>query len=298
MAGCFSFTASGNRCFRIYFASAGMKSKQIELDDGTTMHCWVPKKTSNKPALILIHGLGANAMWQWSSQLRPFRRHFNLYVPDLLFFGRSFTTRPEKTELFQSQCVMKLVEKLGVSKFHVAGVSYGGFVAYHLAHLYPEAVQKVVLIAAGVCLEEKDMKEGLFNAPDLETAISILLPQTAANLKKLLKLSFVRAAPKMVPSCLLQDFIANMVTDRRDERIELINNLIAGRKASDLPVIHQETLIIWGEHDQIFPLELGNRLKRHLGDRAELVLFKDAGHGVHVEKSTKFNSQLKKFLLG
>lgn len=184
-----------------------MKSKQIELDDGTTMHCWVPKKTSNKPALILIHGLGANAMWQWSSQLRPFRRHFNLYVPDLLFFGRSFTTRPEKTELFQSQCVMKLVEKLGVSKFHVAGVSYGGFVAYHLAHLYPDAVQKVVLIAAGVCLEEKDMTEGLFNAPDLETAISILLPQTAANLKKLLRLSFVRA-PKMVPSCLLQDFIA------------------------------------------------------------------------------------------
>jgi hypothetical protein len=30
-----------------------------------------------------------------------------------------------------------------------------------------------------------------------------------------------------------------MVTDRRDERIELVNNLIASRKASDLPVIHQ-----------------------------------------------------------
>ena len=62
---------------------------------------------------------------------------------------------------------MKLVEKLGVSKFHVVGVSYGGFVAYHLAHLYPDAVQKVVLVAAGVCLEEKDLTEGIFKTPDL-----------------------------------------------------------------------------------------------------------------------------------
>ena len=33
-----------------------------------------------------------------------------------------------------------------------------------------------------------------------------------------------------------------MVTDRREERIELINHLIAGRKASDLPVMHQVKL--------------------------------------------------------
>lgn len=296
MASCFSLTASGDRYYHIYFRIAGMKSKLVELEDGTKMHCWVPKKTRNKPVLILLHGLGANAMWQWSSQIRAFRGHFNLYVPDLIFFGKSFTTRPERTELFQAQCVMKLMEKLGATKFHVVGVSYGGFVAYRLAQLYPDAVQKLALVAAGVCLEEKDLKEGVLKVSDLATAKSILLPQTAANLKTLLKLSFARA-PKMVPSCLLHDIIINMFADRRDERVELINHLISGRKASDLPVIHQETLIIWGEHDQIFPLELGNRLKRHLGDGAELVLFKDAGHAVHLEKPAEFNNKLKKFLL-
>ena len=30
-----------------------------------------------------------------------------------------------------------------------------------------------------------------------------------------------------------------MVTDRRQERVELVNHLIAGRKASELPLIHQ-----------------------------------------------------------
>lgn len=296
MASCFSITASGNRYYRVFFRMAGMKSKLVELEDGTRMHCWVPKKTSNKPVLILIHGLGASGMWQWSSQIRAFRGHFNLYVPDLVFFGKSYTTRPERTELFQAQCVMKLMENFGMTKFHVVGVSYGGFVAYRLAQLYPDAVQKLTLVAAGVCLEEKDMEEGLLKVSDLATARSLLLPQTTANLKALMKLSFVKA-PK-TPSCLLQDFIINMFADRRDERAELVNHLVEGRKVSDLPVIHQKTLIIWGEHDQIFPLELGNRLKRHLGDGAELVSFKDAGHAVHLEKSAAFNNQLKKFLLG
>ena len=97
MTGYFTFTVSLNRCFHIYFASAGMKSKLVELGDGTTMHCWVSKKISNKPALVLIHGLGANAMWQWRSRIQPFRG----LREQSYFFGKSFTTRPERTELFQ-----------------------------------------------------------------------------------------------------------------------------------------------------------------------------------------------------
>lgn len=285
MAGCFSFTDFRDQCYRISFLSAGMKSKLMDLGEGTTMHCWVPKKITDKPALLLIHGLGANAMWQWSAQIRPFSVYFNIYVPDLLFFGKSYTTRPERTEKFQAQCVMKMLENLGVTKYHVVGVSYGGFVGYSLAHMYPDAVQKLVLVASGVCLEEKDLQEGLFKISDLTTAVNILLPQTATNLKTLMKMSFFKA-PKMVPSCLLKDFILKMVIDRREERIELVNHLIAGKKSSDLPVISQETLLIWGEHDQIFPLELGYRLKRHLLDKPELVVFNDAGHAVHLEKQT------------
>lgn len=61
----------------------------------------------------------------------------------------------------------------------------------------------MVFVVAGVCLEEKDMSEGLFKVSDLATAINILLPQTTANLKRQMEFSFVKD-PKMVPSCLLQ----------------------------------------------------------------------------------------------
>ena len=53
--------------------------------------------------------------------------------------------------------------------FHVVGVSYGGFAAY------PDVIQKLTIVAAGVCLEEKDMEEGLLKVSDLATTRSILL---------------------------------------------------------------------------------------------------------------------------
>lgn len=92
----------------------------------------------------------------------------------------------------------------------------------------------------------------------------------------------------------------------------------------------QPTLIIWGDHDQVFPLELANRLKRfnprlvqivdvyvltlymyllqslnfepcitdrHLGDNAHLVVIKNAGHALNVEKPKEICKHVKLFLV-
>ncbi|PPD92999.1 hypothetical protein GOBAR_DD10031 [Gossypium barbadense] len=88
-----------------------------------------------------------------------------------------------------------------------------------------------------------------------------------------------------------------MCTEYLQERKDLILALHKDRKLSDLPKITQPTLIIWGEHDQIFPLELGHRLKRHLGDNAELVIIKNAGHAINAEKPKELFKHLKYFLI-
>lgn len=59
----------------------------------------------------------------------------------------------------------------------------------------------------------------------------------------------------------------------------------------------QETLIIWGKHDEVFPLEMGKRLEMHLGDKGKLVIIKRAGHVFNVERPGKFAKHLKYFLL-
>ncbi|XP_010269303.1 PREDICTED: uncharacterized protein LOC104606003 [Nelumbo nucifera] len=293
---CFSFTASRDWCYRYAFASTGLRSATTDLGDGTVVHCWVPKThKQNKPTLLLLHGFGANAMWQWGDILRSFVSRFNIYVPDLLFFGDSFTTRPERSESFQAQCMMRMMAAHGVQKMILIGLSYGGFVGYGMAAQFPEAVEKVVICCSGVCLEEKDMSEGLFIVSNLDDVFSVLLPQTPEKLRELMRLSFVKPA-KIVPSCFLRDFIDVMCTEYVEEKKELIHALLKDRKLSDLPKISQPTLIIWGEQDQVFPLVLGHRLKSYLGENAQLVVIKNAGHAVNFEKPKEIYKHLKPFL--
>ncbi|KAM6543893.1 hypothetical protein CsatB_008340 [Cannabis sativa] len=300
MCRCFSFTESKNWCYRSAFARSGLQSTVTDLQDGTHMHCWVPKHPNHsKPNLLLIHGLGANAMWQWGHLVPHLTPHFNLYIPDLVFFGDSHTTRPDRTESFQAECVFRVMEAQSVRKLSLVGLSYGGFVGYSLAAQYGDFVEKVVICGGGVSMEEKDLSEGnFFRVSDLEEATKILVPQTPQMLKKLMGFTFFRPLLLgLLPSFFLSDFIHAMFSEYVEEKRDLIRSIPKNRKLSDLPKISQPTLIIWGEHDQVFPLELAHRLKRHLGDNAELVVIKNSGHVFFVEKPKEFYKHLKSFLL-
>ncbi|CAN1813165.1 Uncharacterized protein Mb2734 [Linum perenne] len=266
MSKCFSFTASRDWFYRYSFANAGLRTVTTDLGDGTVIHCWVPRShKACKPTLLLVHGFGANAMWQYGDHLRQFTVKFNVYVPDLLFFGRSHTSRSERSESFQAECLMRVMRAHGVERTSLVGISYGGFVGYSMAAQFPGAIEKIVLCCAGVCLEEKDMENGLFKVSNLDEAASILMPQTPEKLKELMRFSFVKPA-KGVPTYFLSDFIDVMCTDYVHEKTDLIRSILSGRNLSELPpyINMQKTLIIWGDQDQIFPIELAHRLKRYL----------------------------------
>lgn len=119
---CFSFIAVMDWRFHRSFSRAGLREGKTDLGDGTVMHCWSPKnRDPARQDLVLIHGVGSNAMWQWNEFLPLFMPHYNVYVPDLVFFGDSYTTRPDRSEQFQAQCVAALMDALGVSRYiHMA----------------------------------------------------------------------------------------------------------------------------------------------------------------------------------
>lgn len=210
MTRCFiSFAGAKTWRYRFAFTKAGLRSSFTDLKDGTIMHCWVPaNRKESKQDLLLIHGLGANALWNWGDLVPLLTPHFNVYVPDLLFFGESFTTREERTESFQAQCVMRVMEAHSVRRLSLVGLSYGGFVGYSMAAQFREAVERVVICCAAVCMEEKDLREETFKVSDVEEAARILVPQTTDKLKELLAYSFFRPPPLgLLPSCLLNDLI-------------------------------------------------------------------------------------------
>lgn len=110
-----------------------------------------------------------------------------------------------------------------MKSMRVVGVSYGGFVAYSMATQFKERVERVVLCCAGICMEEKDMDEGMFKTKSVDEAISILLPQSPEKMKELMQLTFVKPSfnVKTVPTCILNDFI-----NVSGSSISLINHVL------------------------------------------------------------------------
>ncbi|KAL3721747.1 hypothetical protein ACJRO7_034138 [Eucalyptus globulus] len=296
MAKCFSLSATYDRWCRFSFSRAGLKSTTTDLGEGTVMHCWVPKTYKpNKPNLLLLHGLGPTGLWTWNMFISRFIERFNVYVPDLLFFGDSYTTRPEWTEHFQAQCVAGALKSQGVRKTNVVGPSYGGFVAYSLAAQFPEMVEKLVLWGAGVCMEEKDIEDGMFQVKSMDEAVKLLLPQTPEKMKEMLKVVFYKPVMN-IPTCFLQDFIDFIGMEHLQDWTRLINALFKDRKIHG-SFLTQPTLIIWGEYDKVFPLELGQRLKRHLDENAQLVIIKDCGHAANGGEVKEMYKHMKSFLI-
>ncbi|KAG8097321.1 hypothetical protein GUJ93_ZPchr0013g35447 [Zizania palustris] len=282
-----SFSAARDRFLRRRFLSAGLRPFSVRLPSpagaGTAVHVWAPTRPASRPVLLL-HGFGASATWQWAPYLRQLlAAGLDPIVPDLLFFGTSFSTVPDRSETFQARTMKSAMDAIGVRRFAVVGVSYGGFVGYRMAAMYPEAVEQAVMVCAGVCLEETDLAAGLFPVASVGEAAELLVPSQPTDVRRLVKLTFARPPPIM-PSCFLRDYINVMGSDHNQEKTELLQTLINDRKLSDLPKISQPTLIIWGEQDQVFPMELAHRLERHIGENSRLVVIKNAGHAVNLEK--------------
>jgi pimeloyl-ACP methyl ester carboxylesterase len=71
---------------------------------------------------------------------------------------------------------------------------------------------------------------------------------------------------------------------------------IAEKEKSKLSSLDIPVLLIWGERDRVFSLdEYGKPLKERL-PRAKLVIVKQAGHGVYLDKPDEFNELLDDFI--
>ena len=178
----------------------------LRLPGATTLRVWCPASPSRKPPLLLLHGFGGDAKWTWARNLPRLCRHFHVYAPDLVFFGaHSRSASPLRSVAFQARCAADAMRLLGVPRYDVAGISYGGFVAYRMAAAEARgAVGRVVVMTSGVAATPGEMRE--MAAREERTVEEALLPETAEGLRFLVRRSMHRPPPWM-PDFVLDDFI-------------------------------------------------------------------------------------------
>lgn len=195
-----------NVCVSHYLTWQGLRYELLQLDNGTTMATWVPKTRTHKPSLVLLHAFGLNSL-TWAKQVASFTTAFDVFIPDLLFSGKTFTTNTARSEIFQAECVFKLLQLLNVHEFSVVGTSYGGFVAYRLAHSYPTAVTKLVLSSSAVNMT-READAAMVTRFKTKDVTDILQPCDVEGVRRASVLAFHRQPPFTIP-----EFICNDILD-------------------------------------------------------------------------------------
>ncbi|KAL5995339.1 hypothetical protein ACLOJK_025397 [Asimina triloba] len=203
----FSFVIFRDYIISLFFRYCGLSPTAVRLDGQTSLALWRPARhRKGRPTLVLVHGFGGNAKWQWVHQIRALTDSFNVYVPDLIFFGDSVSDSDERSVEFQARCVAEGLKRVGLRRYSVSGISYGGFVAYWMAvALGEEVVEKVVILTAGICATEEEREEMKRRKVDGRDIVELLMPERAEDLRTLMEFSMHRVP--WVPLFVLQDFI-------------------------------------------------------------------------------------------
>ena len=239
------------------------------------------------PPLVLVHGLGSNAMQDWGRLVARLGRSYHVYAPDLPGFGRS--ERPGAADYgipLQVEAVRAFMAAVGVSRARVAGNSMGGWIVARLAGEHPELVERLVVVApAGM-------------RPDAAAPIpaEVLLPHDEEGVRRLV--AAVRHKPPALPWFLARDILARRLREEWIVR-RTLESMRAGRDwldgtlgRADMPV-----LIVWGKQDRLIPLAYAAPLQAEFPN-ARLEVLDGCGHVPMVDCPEAFDRELTAFLAG
>ncbi len=276
-------------------ARAGLEQRIQPLANGGQLAYWTGGV--GRP-LLLLGGFGADALWQWFAVAPTLARSHRLFIPDLLYFGQSRGGSRAPSLEGQVDAIRELLDaQLAVGRrVDAAGLSYGGLVVWALAAQQPERVDRLVLIGTPGDVFGADDLAALHQRFSIDHPADLLLPTDVEGMRRLLAVGFHR--PPAVPSFILRDVHRLHYQDQIAEKRSLIDDLLA-RLGGDVPAIdcaRHQSLLIWGRHDAIFPLEVGDRLRHRLGSHATLHVVEDTAHAPPQERPRAVLAAMGRFL--
>ncbi|TAK66092.1 MAG: alpha/beta hydrolase [Bacteroidetes bacterium] len=259
--------------------------------DGVNLH--VTEAGTGTP-LLFIHGLGGPLMWQ--KVVEPLSIRFRVIVPALPGFGESESASRMYTVQEHAGILKQVLQKLGIERASVVGISYGGQVAATLARFHPTFVERLVL----VCCTGLMKAPLIVSNPLLRVFFSFIAKRfLLTNEKRLCKKgerSFYNLTNR--PHDLCRKFYEQLMKPgHRDAWLNAARNSFFGGEGFKrlLSTISTPTLILWGENDNTVPPEHATEFHRLIpGSRVHL--FKECAHSIPLEKPEEFCGVVREFI--
>ena len=253
------------------------------------------------PPLVLIHGI--TGTWRhWERVIPALAERHTVIAPDLLGHGQSAKPRGDYSLGAFASGIRDLLLALGHDSATVVGHSLGGGIAMQFAYQHPERCERLVLVSSGGLGRDVHLLLRAATLPGSELVLPLLNSERVRDLGRLVTRALGRVGVKLGPDITevargassMPDaeargaFLATLraVIDERGQRVDARDRLYL---AQAMP-----TLIVWGAHDPVIPVEHG--AEAHAAMPGSLLEVFDAGHFPQLEEPYLFSELLTGFI--
>lgn len=226
--------------------------------------------------LIILHGWkqDVSSFWEVSEKLKD---SFKIWLIDLPGFGRSDESKQSFTILDYAKIIFGFISKNKIKNPILFGHSLGGNVSIKLAALHPKLIDKLILEdSSGIRPQNNPFKLLLYL---LAKIFHYLIPNIFGIKDKIRHKLYQKLESDYFNAGNLKGTLINILNEDLTD---------------DLPKIRCETLIIWGENDQVVKLKYGKKMYQLISD-SKIEIIENSGHFPHLENPERFVYYVKLF---
>ena len=246
--------------------------------------------------VVLIHGT-ASSLFTWDSVtsiLKDKKRIIRFDLPAFALTGPN----PEKDYSIDYYCkfVDSFLLRLNIHQCILIGNSLGGNIAWQYALIHPEKVTKMVLVDAAGILPSVQPKGAIgfkiAQIPVLRNIVKYITPK-ALVIKSLHQ---AYGDPSKVNTWQENRYFDLLIREgNREALIDRFKNNMYEDQTAKIMQIKTPTLIIWGDQDQLIPVENAHTFNKVIKN-SELDILKGVGHVPMEESPTLFAQKVALFI--
>ena len=234
---------------------------------------------ADAPPLVLLPGQAISST-MWYPNIAALSRDYRVYALDIVGdMGKSVRTRPFADPTDFAVWLTDLLDELQIEQAHVAGLSYGGFIALRLALSAAERVKKLVLMAPASLLA---LRPRFF----LRMA-TMLLPAFVMSRQTKQRLLLGTYSPNAAP-------IIEQVMTTTDFRYNMY--LPPVFSDADLQQLSVPTLLLLGDQEVVYDYEAALKRAKDLIPGIETAVIPGAGHALNFDQPDLVNNHILAFL--
>lgn len=255
------------------------------------------------PAIVLVYGV-ACLMNHWVYQVSELSKNHRVILFDYRGHHKSETTKKLNTDLVAKD-VKALLDHLKIEKAHLVGHSFGVPVGVRFANLFPEALDRLVLINGFVYnpldeLFKIPVSQKLIQSLEVfqsyapgasqwlwKKAVNNMFAQVGAGLLGGFNLEFIPFKDIEIYTQGLENLEVKVV-------LEYMKDLVNTDLRKDLKKVQSKSLVISGLRDGITPPHQQVLMKNLIPD-CEIVKFKEGSHCTQLDLPEPVNEKLIHF---